>query len=473
MKKIFVLILILSFICVPVSAEEAEYDGYIVKYKNCDDFQVVKEPIMALYDMENEIEYIIPDYMLELLGTPTDPYYSPYQWNLKTVGADALWAEELYGEDVKIAVIDSGVTDHGELTHCLLPGKNCLVDAADVNDTSDPVGHGTFVSGIIAAQWNDMGIAGIAPKAKIVPLQTARKSGTGYGAPTSAVLNAIDAAVNEFDCKILNMSLGIKASVIDSDANAKALWQEKIANAIDKGAILIAAAGNEGASTKMYPAAHEDVIGVGAVYKNADGIITHAPYSQVNDSVFVVAPGGCVLKNSSGQITYTDYMVSISNSSTSVVGNSGTSFSAPTVAAMAALMVEKHPQMNHKMFERVLMLTSSDMGDTGYDTSYGHGLLNGRKMANLKTEEVYGILDAEIGIATEETESGTSLKLFNFAENKETFGAICFSYDENGGLDAFGLKKSKTDQIEVICPADCENIFIFKGDILNIIKSMK
>ena len=476
MKKIFALILALSFICIPAFAEEAEHDGYIVKYKNCDDFVVVDEAPMALFGAENEIEYIIPDYTLELLGTPGDPYYSGYQWNLKAVGADALWAEELYGEGVKIAVIDSGVTDYGELKDCLLPGKNCVEGAADVNDTSDPVGHGTFVSGIIAAAWNNMGIAGIAPKAKIVPLQTVRKSGTSYGAPTSAVLNAVDAAINEFDCKILNMSLGVKASVIENDSNAKALWQERIADAIEKGAILIAAVGNDGVATKMYPAAHEDVIGVGAVYKNADDVITHAPYSQVNDSVFVVAPGGCVLKNSSGQITYTDYMVSISNSSTSVVGNSGTSFSAPTVAGIAALMVEKHPQMNHKMFERDLMLTSSDMGDDGYDTSYGHGLLNGRKMANLKTEEVYGILDAEIGIATEETENGTSVRIFDFAKKKKTFGAMGISYNENGGLDKFSFRKDEggtIGHVEITCPENCENIFIFEGDILGITKTIK
>lgn len=462
-KKIIILILSLSFICMPIFAEEGDFDGYIVKYRDNDRIYVVDEPPMALLGMDSEIEFIAPDYKLELHGTPRDPY-CVMQWSLKAIKVPALWAEEIYGKDVKVAVIDSGVTDHGELTHCLLPGKNCIDKAADINDVTDQNGHGTFVSGIIAAAWNDIGTAGIAPEAKIIPYKVVE----GNSAPTSAVFTALDNALSD-NCKIINMSLGMKESAIKSEEIMN-LWKQKINALKNNGAIIIASVGNYGSSDRYIPAAFDNVIGVGAMYKDANNRITHAPYSQVNDSVFVMAPGGAVLKDASGNITYEDRIISTSYLGTTPLGNTGTSFSAPMVSAMAALMAEKHPSLNHEMFERVLMLTSDNVGAMGYDTTYGFGFINGAKMAGLESGEINNILNCDFALASEKLNDYTSVTMCNFASAEKTIQIINFAFDGDKKLDKLTVRKHKigpNNSIEIKFAADGGKAFIVDGDILD------
>ena len=106
-----------------------------------------------------------------------------------------------------------------------------------------------------------------------------------------------------------------------------------------------------------YPGAYEDVIAVGSVDKN----MNVSSFSNKNDSVFVVAPGEDVY--SLGTLPFTVYK------------SSGTSFSAPFVSGLAAMLKEKYPQMGQKDFGEILKASSKDLGEPGYDTSYGYGLI--------------------------------------------------------------------------------------------------
>ena len=123
---------------------------------------------------------------------------SAWQWTM--IGFQSFWDAETYGNDVRVAVIDSGCSAHTDLTDNILPGKNYFDGSTDV---TDDIGHGTHISGIIAAQLNDIGINGAAPKAKIVPLKCFRNGES----PTNAMLiEAIDDAVNVYGCRVINMS---------------------------------------------------------------------------------------------------------------------------------------------------------------------------------------------------------------------------------------------------------------------------
>ena len=294
-KKFFTILMIICLVGVPAMAEEGEHNGYIVKYKGEEDFVVCDEIPMSLFGMRSEIEYIEPNYYMYLLGNvPTDTYYANgNQWNLSAINAEQMWNEGYRGEGVKIAVIDSGVTDaNGEMKDCLLDGINC-VEGADESDWADAVGHGTHICGLIGASWNNGGIAGIAPGVKIKPIKCTQVIDGDEVALTSDVATGVKIAVAE-GCKIINMSLG-------SYQSSETLETE-INKAYDTGAIMFAAAGNYNVTAVMYPAGYDNVIGVGAVYKDANGIINHAPYSHKNTSVFTVAPGGVVFVNSNRKL---------------------------------------------------------------------------------------------------------------------------------------------------------------------------
>ena len=250
-------------------------------------------------------------------GLTNDPYSSK-QWGMKMIGMEAAWQSGLTGRGVRVAVIDGGVyTNTGEFdADRLLPGKNMIEEGGSTEDSN---GHGTFIAGIIgAAKDNGVGIAGVAPGVTIVPIKTTDGSDTQNGVSAQAFY----AAVDEFHCDVINYS----------------------------------SAGNDGSTTLYYPGALEDTIGVGSINKGME----RSDFSHRNKSIFVVAPGEDVYSLGQGG---------------SVRSSSGTSFSAPFVAGLAALLKEAHPEMNTADFKAILQASSKDLGDAGYDVEYGYGLI--------------------------------------------------------------------------------------------------
>ena len=288
--------------------------------------------------------------LVPLLGIPalaalSDDPYSDQQWNLEMIGAEQAWQSGLTGRGVRVAVIDSGVsTVNGDFDpDRLLAGKNT---ANEASSTEDSGGHGTLVAGIIgAAKDNGVGIAGIAPNVTIVPLKTFTDTTVHVG----AVANAFYAAVDEFDCDVINYSYGIKTST--------QAYHDMVKYAVSKGVIVICSAGNEGSSTLHYPAAFDEVIAVGSV----NSAMECSTFSQHNSSVFVTAPG--------------EKITSLGLDPESVRTASGTSLSAPHVAALAALLKEAHPEMTTADFKEILKTSCLDLGDEGYDEYYGWGLI--------------------------------------------------------------------------------------------------
>lgn len=316
---------------------------------------------------DTALDYCEPDFKLSMLEDTSvndTLYVNGAQWNLENMNVPAAWAKGQFGDGVTVAVIDSGLygAADGESHEDIDPAKvvspyNAISGGTNV---SDDHGHGTFVAGMIIANTNNSaGIAGIMPNVKLMPIKVSTKD---RDASISDVIKAIEYAVDN-GADIINMSLGTN----DFSEALKTACD----NAVEKGAIIVAAAGNDGSSKPCYPAAYDSVIGVGSL--TSDNLL--AATSQYGESVYVTAPGAGV--------------VSTDNVSNGYKRSSGTSFASPEAAALAAMAKSIDGTMNQDSFKKLLQDTCTDLGETGHDSLYGYGMLNFEKAANalLGTDE--------------------------------------------------------------------------------------
>ena len=339
---------------ISVTRAETEEDQYIVEF--IDDvslFSIQQNKrfnILTKTELDECIQAGIvscyeEDYIVELFETSTQEHSSGdiLKWDLELIDASEATRISCIGQNINVGVIDSGIIPHPDLIDSIRPGYNFLAQTTDVTDNK---GHGTFVSGLIAANPNNMNINGIAHKTNIIPLKCFDNN---YTTRVSTICSAIYDAVDIYECDIINMSFGL-TSYSENLENA-------INYAVDNGVVIVAAVGNKGTETLYYPAAFENVIGVGSV--NSDS--QKSSYSQYNNSVFVVAPGENVWStNKEGSYSH----------------NSGTSFSAPLVTGMIAIMMNVEYNLNYDKIKDYLMRSSVDLGETNYDTLYGYGLIN-------------------------------------------------------------------------------------------------
>lgn len=303
----------------------------------------------ALLWQEGQIVYIEPNYDIVLFDAPNDPLFR-YQWCMGFVNASALWDLGMTGRGVRVAVIDSGINRHHEDFNParIAQGFNYIDNNTD---TSDIQGHGTQVAGIIAAQRdNHLGGVGLLNDVTIIPLRVfdAARGNVGHA------IRAIYGAVNDFNAHVINMSFGLENS-----ATSQAL-EDAINHADARGAILIAAAGNDGTAALVFPASFPNVISVGAVDQNGNV----PAFSQRNRTLTVTAPGDGLL--TLGHLGTAGYNT----------GGRGTSFAAPYVAAMAAAARVINPNMNTAQFQNVLVQSAIPRGTPGFNTLFGHGTID-------------------------------------------------------------------------------------------------
>ena len=308
-----------------------------------------------LLGRQDNVRFVEPNYLVRM---SSNDIYRSYQWNLDQIGVDAAWAYGS-GAGIVVAVLDTGVRDTGpDGLGTVLAGYDFYNDD---NDPTDGNGHGTFVAGTIAqATNNNKGVAGIAYGASILPVKVL--SDNGYG-DLGAIVNGIVWATNQ-GAQVINMSLGTTSSTNT--------MKEACEYAYNNGVVLVAASGNEYASSLNYPGAYDTVIAVGA--NRYDG--TRSAYSNYGNGLDITAPGGDVSRDQNGD-GYIDGILqeTFERGSWTYTFWEGTSMASPHVAATAALVMAQGVTDPADVYD-ILTTTAVDMGDTGYDTRYGYGRLN-------------------------------------------------------------------------------------------------
>ncbi|WP_370107063.1 type VII secretion-associated serine protease mycosin [Streptacidiphilus sp. BW17] len=263
------------------------------------------------------------------------------------------------GQNITVAVIDSGVDDtNPQLTGAVVAGQNFLTGSNDPGtSTTDPIGHGTMVAGIIAARpATGTGFQGLAPKATILSIR--QNDGQPGTATEQTLSQAIDYAASH-GAQVINIS----QDLTDSNGQpyqgitASSQLAQSVQNAIAKGIVVVAAAGNENQSLPTYPAALPGVLGVGASDRNnerADG------FSEMGKSVSVAAPG-------------VDIVSTVPKGGQCV--DNGTSFAAPYAAAVAALLREKYPHWTPAQIIARIEQTAQRT-DAGWNKEIGWGVVD-------------------------------------------------------------------------------------------------
>lgn len=230
-----------------------------------------------------------------------------YGWSITAFDLPNAWAKSK-GEGVKVAVLDTGVDlDHPDLKPNLLQGYNFVEPGKEPWDDNQ---HGTHVAGIIAAANNDVGMVGVAPEAKIVPVKVLNRAGNGSLLDVS---KGIRWAVDEAKVDIICMSLGSPNPVQEV--------RKAIQHALSKNVVCFVAAGNAGVTKEVYyPANYPETIAIGSIDEN----LCRSGFSNTGENLDFMAPGGRIFS------TVPDNWYAIL---------SGTSMAAPFAAGVAALVL--------------------------------------------------------------------------------------------------------------------------------------
>ncbi|MGW0280118.1 type VII secretion-associated serine protease mycosin [Streptomyces sp. NPDC003006] len=288
--------------------------------------------------------------------------YSGRPWALQRVLLDELWRQST-GEGVRVAVIDTGVdVKNPQLTRAVdvsrgrnyLPAKDVKgkkIERGKANGTTDVVGHGTRVAGIIAARpAKDTGFVGLAPKATIIPIQ--QNDAEGHGT-TQTLAEAIDYAV-DVGADVINISQDTANAVKPAPE-----LEEAVNRALARQRVVVASAGNDGLGgnvKKTYPASYDGVLAVAASDRNNE----RAPFSQSGAFVGVAAPGVDMIST-----------VPVGGHCT----DNGTSFAAPYVTGVAALIKAKHSDWTARQITAQIKQTA-ERSVAGHDRLVGWGVVD-------------------------------------------------------------------------------------------------
>ncbi|MCK4576565.1 S8 family serine peptidase, partial [candidate division WOR-3 bacterium] len=240
---------------------------------------------------------------------------------------------------------------------------------------NDQNGHGTHVCGTIAQSTNNAkGVAGMAFNVSIMPVRVLDYQGSGE---CDIIADGIHYAYQN-GANVLSMSLG----GLPGDSSGFGTVHQAIIAATNAGAVVVAAAGNADSNLLSYPAGFEECIAVGAT--DIDNNL--APYSQWGNGIDIVAPGGDIYDTIPG----TGYPATILQSTYYHINDGyylatvdsfcymflqGTSMAAPHVSALAALLIS-HGITTPSAIKSAIYSTATDLGTSGYDTYFGHGLIN-------------------------------------------------------------------------------------------------
>ncbi|MCJ7659602.1 MAG: S8 family serine peptidase, partial [Anaerolineales bacterium] len=324
---------------------------------------------MERFSQRPGVEFAEPNYILKAQA-PTEVIVDEHdQWALDKIAAPSAWSQ--FGTEPNrplLAIVDTGITfDHPDLVNNLWenPGEtgldgqgadkrfngldddsNDLVDDWRgwdfVNGDNEPVDdqmHGTAVSSVAAAEDNGIGIAGVCPWCQLVGVKVLDSSGAGN---LAVVADGILYAA-QIGADVINLSLG-------ATSTAETLGLA-VADAWSAGAVVVAAAGNNGLKTLFYPAAYPEAMAVAST----GGEDNHSCFSNYSpDFISVSAPGEGVI------------VADITNQDTGYGYYNGTSLSAPHVTGLAGLLLSQYPERTNQEVRSIIEDSAVDLGPPGY-----------------------------------------------------------------------------------------------------------
>lgn len=371
-KLIIILTMLILFIFTNSShATQPEEQRLIIKYKtqhNLLSTQTNQSPNIEILKLSNKqnlndvIKELKQDESIELVEedivfyidefndhtlTSIDDLHFNKQWALNYLNIPKVWNKiEPTNKTIIVAVIDTGIeTQHEDLKNKIHPdGYNFILDNNEIYDLH---GHGTNISGVIAAEANNLkGITGITGllDIQILPLQVSQDGSIKL----SDFIKAINYAIDK-DVDIINASF--------SSSNYSEILNQVIQDAINQGIIFVAGSGNNGYNNYHYPASYDNVISVGSIGKDEN--VSY--FSNYNDKVDIVAPGEKI------------YTTTINNS---YVYKGGTSLSTSIVSGVIAIMKSINPSLTQQEIYDILITTANDKGEEGKDIYYGYGIIN-------------------------------------------------------------------------------------------------
>lgn len=375
-----------------VSPMSPGFNWYLVRTEQENDLDSIKSKAKDI----NNIKHIQRNGLSKLNIVPNDPLYSDQLAIMEMIKLPQAWDLETGSNQIIVGVVDSGILHLEDLVgnifinHNEIPGNGedndgngfiddymgyDFVDAPGMAhiavgdyldrdpDPTDENFHGTHVSGIIAADTNNgIGISGTAWNVKILPIRAGfRTAGGGGFLEDDDAAAALLYAAN-MGAHVINVSWG--------DSNFSQIIKDAIDYCVDRGVIVVCAAGNTPGGNINYPARFHNTIAVGAVdeYKRLAGFSSYGP------ELDVVAPGVQILSTYSESNNYSRL--------------SGTSMAAPFVTGAIALLLSKEPGLDVFEVRNRLIASSEDLGAEGFDNFYGNGLLNVRALLETTISDI-------------------------------------------------------------------------------------
>lgn len=312
--------------------------------------------VMSRLQSQPEVEAVEEDRIVQLMVTPDDPLFY-LQWGMSKVQAPDAWDATGGSRDVWIAIVDSGIDKlHPDRPPYLLLGYDFV--NGDFSPADD-AGHGTHVAGIAgAAPNNQTGIAGLCPFCEILVIKVMSDEGLGWVSDLAdGIRYAAYWGTHYGKRTIINLSLGGEHSEIEAEA---------VSYAQRVGALVVAAAGNDGPGAPSCPAGLPGVLAVSAT----DPLDGPASFSQYGD---IGAPGVDIPSTVPRWFGANPY-----------AWGDGTSMASPFVAGAASLVWSTFP--SYSAGQVAAKLLESVDAPTGWNSSYGAGRLNARRAVEVPTQ---------------------------------------------------------------------------------------
>ena len=346
--------------------------GQLFTYKHALKGFAATIPQEKLDKVKNDprVAFVAEDRIVTADGKPSKQVIQPLQkipTGISRIGASGIANE---GAGVVVAVLDTGIDlTHPDLTTNILNSGKSFIPRTTANDDN---GHGTHVAGTIAGIDNSIGIIGVAPSAKLVPVKVLDKRGSGTWSTVIAGIDWVTANASAYNIKVANMSLGGGGESDDrcGNTNNDPLHQA-ICKSVSKGITYVVAAGNEAADTKFsVPAAYNDAVITVSALADSDGKAgglgsatsygkddTFATFSNFGEEVDLGAPGVSIYSTYKGGGYAT---------------MSGTSMAAPHVSGAAALYIASHSGASWEAVRDGLIFAGEVAGTETYTASANH-----------------------------------------------------------------------------------------------------